>query len=246
MQEEFSGRVSSAAPLLLDRPRQGVLVLRLDRRERRNALDEDLVEALVEAIREPRAQAIVLGSTSREAFCSGIDRTLPMPDRARVSDRLYELYGEMIACPSVIIAALDGHVIGGGVQLALAGDIRIAGPDTRFRFAGPSHGLAVGAWGLPSLVGRGRALELCLSSRAVSAEKAVRIGLADRMSVEPQAAAVELAVEIASCDPDAVRRCKAVVGRASAAGAALQLEREGNAGWDGSLEPRMRETEVVA
>lgn len=230
--------------MLLDRPQPGVLVLRLNRRERRNALDENLVEALVEAIREPRAQAIVLGSTSREAFCSGIDRTLPMPDRARVSDRLYGLYGQMVACPSVIIAALDGHVIGGGVQLALASDIRLAGPDTSFRFAGPGHGLAVGAWGLPSLVGRGRALELCLSKRAVSAEKAVRIGLADRMSAEPPQAGVELAAEIASCDPDAVTRCKAIVGRAAATEAALALEREGNAGWDGSLE--LRETKAVA
>jgi len=236
--------VTGAAPLVGDRPRRGVLVLRLHRRERRNELDGDRVEALVDATRDPRAQGIVLGSTSREAFCSGIDRTLPMPDRARVSDRLYELYGQMVACPSVIIAALDGHVIGGGVQLALASDIRLAGPDTSFRFAGPGHGLAVGAWALPSLVGRGRALELCLSSRAVSAEKAVRIGLADRMAAEPQTAAIELAAEIASCDPDAVRRCKAIVGRAAATEAALRLEREGNSGWDGSREPR--ESEVLA
>lgn len=208
----------------------------MNRGERRNALDEQLLEALFVAVAEAGEQVIVLGSTSRAAFCSGLDRTISMSYRARMSDRLYQLYEQMIASRAVIIAALNGHVIGGGAQLALASDIRIAGPDTVIRFVGPGHGLAVGAWGLPSLVGRGRALELCLSMRRVGATEALNIGLVDRVSGRPEEAASALAGEIGSLDPEAVRRCKEIVRRAAAAQVdALALEREGNSRWGGNL-----------
>jgi enoyl-CoA hydratase/carnithine racemase len=109
--------------------------------------------------------------------------------------------------------------------------------DTAIRIAGPRHGLAVGAWGLASLVGRGRALDLCLSMREVRAAEALRIGLVDRVERDPEPAAAQLAAHIASLDAGAVRRCKELVRHGWASAAALALEREGNAGWDGSLEP---------
>ena len=73
----------------------------------------------------------------------------------------------MLASPVIIIASIHGAAVGAGAQLAVASDLRIGSPPARFRFAGPGHGLAVGAWGLPSLVGRGRAAEICLSMRWV-------------------------------------------------------------------------------
>jgi enoyl-CoA hydratase/carnithine racemase len=161
---------------------------------------------------------------------------LAAAQRRRVSDGLYELYQLMIDSEAVIVAALNGHAVGGGVQLALASDIRIAGPDTRLRLAGPGHGLAVGAWGLPSLVGRGRALELCLSMRAVEASEALQLGLVERLEAAPGEAAVSFAREIAALDSDAVKRCKQIVGRATACSEALALERQGNLGWSGELE----------
>jgi enoyl-CoA hydratase/carnithine racemase len=207
----------------------------LNRPERRNAIDSRLLESLLEAFAEPDARTVVLGSESPAAFCAGLDRSLEVEARRRVSDGLYELYQLMLDADAVIVAALNGHVVGGGVQLALASDVRIAGPDTRLRLAGPGHGLAVGAWGLPSLVGRGRALELCLSMRAVDASEALRVGLVDRLEAAPRQAAISLAREIAALDADAVKRCKRIVGRAAACSEALALERQGNVGWSGDL-----------
>ena len=209
----------------------------LNRPERRNAIDQRLLEGLLEAFAKPDAQAVVLCSESASAFCAGLDRGLPVGERPRVSDGLYRLYQLMLACEAVIVAALNGHVVGGGVQLALASDIRIAGPDTVLRLAGLGHGLAVGAWGLPSLVGRGRALELCLSMRPVDAAEAFRLGLVDRLEPAPAEAAIGFAREIAALDADAVRRCKQIVARAAGDADALAFERAGNVSWNGEIAP---------
>ena len=104
------------------------------------------------------------------------------------------------------------------------------------RVAGPGHGLAVAAWGLPSLVGRGRAMDLCLTMRAVGAEEALAIGLIDRIEEDPDASAVELASELARLDPAAVGRVKSVVTGASGYLHALREERSGNrTTWSGSV-----------
>src|SRR4051812_22571332 len=142
--------------LVIDRPAEGVTRLRLDRPERRNALDRDLVEALDDAVRGLDGHVAVLGSTDPACFCAGADLDLDDAERAEVSDGLYGLYAVMTASPVVLVAALDGPAVGGGAQLAVACDVRIAGPGTRLRFPGAGHGLAVGGWALPSLVGRGR------------------------------------------------------------------------------------------
>jgi enoyl-CoA hydratase len=153
-----------------------------------------------------------------------------------VSERLYALYARMLETGPPLVAALDGPAVGGGAQLAVACDVRVAGPRARLRFPGPGHGLAIGAWALPSLVGRGRAMELCLSMRWVGAEEALRIGLVDRVAEDAQAAALDLAESIAALDPDAVRRVKRVVGLAASRAAALAEEDEGNRhGWSGSV-----------
>src|SRR3712207_9155743 len=122
----------------------------------------------------------------------------------------------MVRLPVPIVVAIDGPAVGAGMQLAVAGDLRVAGPQTKLRVAGPGHGLAVAAWGLPSLVGRGRALDLCLTMRAVGAEEALATGLVDRVEQEPGAAAADLASDLARLDPAAVERVKRVeIGRAS-------------------------------
>lgn len=227
--------MSLESPLLVERPCDGVLRVSLNRPERRNAIDGELLEGLLGAFATTDAHAVVLSSESPAAFCAGLDRGLGAAERQRVSDGLYELYQRMMECEAVIVAALNGHAVGGGVQLALASDVRIAGPDTRLRLAGPGHGLAVGAWGLPSLVGRGRALELCLSMRAVDASEALALGLVDRLEAAPGEAAASFAREIAALDAGAVKRCKQIVGRAAACSEALALERQGNLGWSGEL-----------
>ena len=222
--------------LSADRPLRGVLRLRLDRPQRRNALDGALVEALHAAFEQVAEPVVVLGSTSPQAFCAGADLNLDDAERAAVSDRLYALYELMVSCPAIVVAALGGPAIGGGAQLAIAADLRVASPSARLRLAGPGHGLAVGAWGLPSLVGRGRALDLCLTMREVGAQEALAIGLVDRVADDADAAALDLARRLAELDPAATARVKRVAWEAASGDAALAAERAGNfAAWSGSM-----------
>lgn len=225
------------ASLHVDRPTAGVLRLRLDRPERRNALDRPLLDALLDAFDEPAEPVVVLGSTSSEAFCAGADLRLADAERAEVSDLLYALYERMTACNAIVVAALPGPAVGGGAQLAIAADLRVAARAARIQVAGPGHGLAVAAWGLPSLVGRGRAMDLCLTMRAVGAEEALAIGLVDRLADDADEAALVLARELAALDRAAAARVKRVAWDAARAIQALEAERAGNrATWSGSME----------
>ena len=225
-----------AAPLLVDRPLDGVVRLRLHCPERANALDAALVETLHDAFSGLDARVVVLASSAPRMFCAGADLGLADEERMRVSDRLYALYERMLTAPMPLVAAVDGPAVGGGAQLAVACDLRVAGPEARLRFVGAGHGLAVGAWALPSLVGRGRAMELCLSMRWVDAQEALAIGLVDRCADDPDSAALALAEQIAGLDAAAVGRVKQVVGTAAGRAAALAQEADGNRdAWSGSM-----------
>src|SRR5918998_5774369 len=122
-----------AEELLTDRPEEGVLRLRLNRPDRLNAVDMPLVTALIEGIDEPEARAVVLGSTSSEAFCAGADLDIEDAERARVSDQLNELYEKMVTLPIPIVVAIEGHAVGAGGPAAIARGLRPAG--TRARWA---------------------------------------------------------------------------------------------------------------
>ncbi len=221
---------------MTDRPSKDVLRLRLNRPEQLNAINLSLVNALISAFDSVDARAVVLGSSTSQAFCSGADLDLEDAERARVSDLLYELYEKMVKLPVPIVVAINGHAVGAGVQLAIAGDLRVAGPQTKMRVAGPGHGLAVAAWGLPSLIGRGRAMDLCLTMRPIDAQEALAMGLVDRIEQDPAGAAIDLASAFARLDPDAVNRVKRVVTEASGIFDALREERSGNsATWSGSV-----------
>jgi enoyl-CoA hydratase len=233
-------RRGDSPPLIVDEPRPGVARLLLNRPERHNALDRALVDALHAALDAARARVFLLGSAARGQFCGGADTSLADAERAAVSDELYRLYARILALRQPVIAALDGPAVGGGLQLAIASDLRIAAPGAWLQARGPGHGLAVAAWGLPTLVGRGRALDLCLSERRVKSDEALGIGLVDRIEDDPHAAAVELAAEFASLDPDAVARVKSVIARAADPVAALTEEASGNRGWTGALPPPSR------
>jgi enoyl-CoA hydratase len=222
--------------LLTDRPEDGVVRLRLNRPNRLNAIDMPLVTALINGFEDPDARAVVLDSTSPKAFCAGADLDIEDAERASVSDRLYELYEKMVTLPIPIVVAVEGHAVGAGVQLAVAADLRVAGPGARMRVAGPGHGLAVAAWGLPSLIGRGRALDLCFTMRVVGAEEALKIGLVDRVEPEPGRAAVELAASLAGLDAAAVGRVKRLVTREGGLLERLREERAANrSAWGGSI-----------
>lgn len=214
----------------------GVLRLRLNRPDRLNAVNMSMVDSLLAAFDAFDAQAVVLSSTTRRAFCSGADLDLEDEERARVSDKLYELYEKMVRLPVPIVAAIEGHAVGAGAQLAVAADLRVAGPEAKIRVSGPGHGLAVAAWGLPSLVGRGRAMDLCLTMRSIDAQEALAMGLVDRVEEDPGEAAARLASSFVGLDAAAAGRVKRVVVGASGCLEALREERAGNREtWSGSV-----------
>ncbi len=175
----------------------GYLRVRLDRPDRRNALNLGMVRALHVVFTAEPAVPILLDSTDPGVFCAGADLSVNDAERAEISDLLYQCYEAMITRPGPVIAVVSGPAVGGGAQLAGAADLRVAGPDGRFRWTGPpGRELAVGAWLLPSLVGRGVALELTMTGRWVDAAEAERIGLVNRVYAEPGQAATALAKQV--------------------------------------------------
>lgn len=216
--------------LVVDRPVAGVVRVRLDRPARRNAIDGPLLERLETVLAAPDEPLVVLGSTDPRAFCAGGDLSLPPEQLAGISDRLFRLYADIVSSRAVVIAAVDGAVVGAGAQLLLCADVRIGGPSTRVSFAGAAAGLAIGTWGLPDVVGAGRAMELCLSGRTVGAEEASAIGLLDRVVDDADATAVDLAAALASAPGGVPARVKALVrDRTGDVAARIGRERAANA-----------------
>jgi enoyl-CoA hydratase/carnithine racemase len=116
--------------------------------------------------------------------------------------------------PAPVIAAVHGHALGGGIQLALGADIRIVAPDAKLSVLEIRWGLVpdmTGTQMLPRLVGLDVAKELVFTGRTLSGTEAVRLGLATRLSNQPRHDALELAGEIASKSPDAIRGAKALL-----------------------------------
>jgi enoyl-CoA hydratase/carnithine racemase len=164
-----------------------------------------------------------------------LDLSLEPAERVAVSDLLYETYERMLASPAPIVASIPGPAIGGGAQLAIAADLRVAGPTAQIRFAGPGHGLAVGAWGLGSLIGRGRAMDLCLSMRPVSADEAAAMGLVDRVAHDPDAEALELATRLVRLDGPTVARVKRLVTSDGLLEALRRERRDNMSTWSGEI-----------
>lgn len=215
-------------------PIPGVRQALLDRPGSRNALDLETVTALSRVIAQTGTRVVIIGSTSSEAFSAGVDLGLTDSERAEVSRALYGLYLQMRSTGAIVVAAVTGHAVGGGAQLILASDIRVASPDVSIRFMGPGHGLAVGAWGLPGLLGRGRAMDLALTMRAVGAEEALAIGLVQRIDEKPLQSALALAEQLTTLDPDAVAAVKRIVGISDPL-QALMAERVHNDEWSGAI-----------
>ncbi len=222
--------------VVVERSSAGYLRLLLSRPDQRNALVPGMVAALTDAMRADGDAVVLLSSADPRAFCAGADLGLPGTGRAAVSDLLYECYEHMITRPGPVIASLGGPAVGGGAQLAAAADLRIAGPAARLRWTGPpGGGLAVGAWILPDLVGRGAALELAMTGRWVGAAEALALGLVHRVEDDPDQAAAGIAETLVTAGSLGPGRIKAIT---SAGGLLdrLRAERAANrAAWDLAL-----------
>jgi enoyl-CoA hydratase/carnithine racemase len=185
--------------LIVEHSPAGYCWLRLARPERRNALDVGLAVAVRDAIAAEPEMPVLLGSADPQVFCAGADLSISDSERSAISDLIYDCCETMVTRPGPVISVITGAAVGGGAQLAAASDLRIAGPGARLRWIGPpGPGLAVGAWLLPDLVGRGAAMDLLLTGRWVEAAEALALGLVRRVTDAPERDAEQIAADLAA------------------------------------------------
>ena len=194
-----------------------VAVLTLSHPERRNALNIELSGKLVDAVRAAVADdgvgAVVITGED-PAFCAGGD----LAELARADPAtLHTVYAGFLAiaqCPLPTIAAVNGAAVGAGLNLALACDLRLAGPRAKFDARFLSLGLHPGGgytWMLQRLLGPQAAAALTLFGDVLEASEAARIGLVHRVAEEVVPAAVELAGRAAAAPRDLVVATKATM-----------------------------------
>jgi enoyl-CoA hydratase/carnithine racemase len=219
----------------------GVADVRLNRPDKLNALDTDMFVGLVDAgarlAAEPAVRAVVLSGEGR-SFSAGLDFSgfRAMADGGRATGdgeptqgdglrtigategRITHLAQQAAHCwsevPVPVIAAISGHCLGGGLQIALGADIRIVHPDASLSVLEIRWGLSpdmTGTATLPRLVGPDVAKELTWTGRTVSGDEAARIGLATRSSATPLEDAMALAREVATKNPHAIRGIKRLI-----------------------------------
>ncbi|WP_283097663.1 enoyl-CoA hydratase-related protein [Frankia sp. AgB32] len=207
--------------------RDGVAILRLNRPERLNAINESLAGALRDACaaiaRDPEARVVVLTGAGR-AFCSGIDLRgfgpdvpgpeAPAIERLRFQEAMAALPEALRALPQPVVAAVNGVAVGGGLALCLAADIRICAASARFGNAAIRIGLSGAEMGmsyhLPRVVGTSVAADWMLTGRLVGAEEALRTGLVSAVHPDEDLSerAWETAAMIASHSPLGVQLTK--------------------------------------
>ncbi|OCB32830.1 enoyl-CoA hydratase [Mycobacterium malmoense] len=232
--------------LEIDRPGDGVAVLRLNRPKQLNAINEamqsELRRALADAATDRSVRALVLTGAGR-GFCAGIDvrdfgpsmldAGAPALERMRFQERMAALAEAVRALPQPVVAAVNGPCVGAGLALCLAADIRICSETASFANAAILLGLSGAEMGmsyhLPRIVGAGVAADWMLTGRTVSAGEADRRGLVSEV-VEPDRLAdraVEVAALIASHSPlgaQLTKRALQVNTDAANLSAALELE----------------------
>ncbi|HEX9712430.1 MAG TPA: enoyl-CoA hydratase-related protein [Actinomycetota bacterium] len=211
-------------PLLV--ARQGwVTTLTINRPEVANALTMEGLLALRDAVEKlagDDARAVVITGAGEKAFCAGADlkeRAGMRPDQVRTFiQTIRETLTAVSRLPQATIAAINGAALGGGTELALACDIRVAASNATMGLTETTLAIIPGGGGtqrLPRLVGAGRAKEMILTGRRVDASEALRIGLVEEV-VEPGellARARKIAELIASNGPIAVRAAKEAIDR---------------------------------
>jgi enoyl-CoA hydratase len=176
----------------------------IDRQHRRNAIDGPTADALVAALErfeaDDEARVMVLTGAG-EAFCSGADLTAleTLSPRLLAGEGPLGFTRRVAAKP--VIAAIDGWAVAGGLELALWCDLRIVSPRARLGCLERRFGVPLvdgGTWRLPRVIGLGRALDLILTGRIVTADEAVAIGLATSLAEDPVATALALAEQLAA------------------------------------------------
>lgn len=203
----------------------GIGHVRLARPDKLNALTLDMLDDLVAAahgLRADRRLRAVVISGEGDSFCAGLDfgsamkkpsgiatRFLPRPWRG--TNTFQEAPWAFRRLPVPVIAAVSGHCLGGGLQIALAADFRITHPDATWSVLEGRWGIIPdmsGVQALSELVGIDVAKKLTMTADKISGTRAQELGLATEVAADPVAAATELAQQLATRSPDALAATK--------------------------------------
>ncbi|MBN1224416.1 MAG: enoyl-CoA hydratase/isomerase family protein [Candidatus Aminicenantes bacterium] len=211
---------------LIFEKKETVGILTMNRPDKMNALSQELTEELKQVLDEIEGdrelRVLVITGSGEKAFVAGADINELVERDAllgrEVSRFRQELFSRIENLPIPVIAAVNGYALGGGLELALACNIRIAAETAKFGAPEVKLGIIPGDGGtqrLPRLVGLGRAMEMILTGDFVDAQEAFRIGLANKVvpDKELMETAMVLAQKIASRPPLAVKYAKEAVSR---------------------------------
>lgn len=197
----------------------------LNRPEKKNAFSRTMIEELKKTFQDLKPQAessqvraVVIRSADATAFCAGADlqERLAMSEAQvlEILDLQLDTIQSVANCPVPVIAVVEGIAFGGGLELALACDLRIFGPGAKVGLTESALGIIPGAGGTQRLmdaVGPARAKELIYLARAVSAGEALSWGLCHHIDNEPSALAQQWAERISRNGPVAIRASKRAI-----------------------------------
>jgi enoyl-CoA hydratase/carnithine racemase len=195
---------------------QGIALIRLERPDARNAINtqmlNELLAHLAAAGEDEAVRVLVISSADQMGLSAGADVREQLDDEGKVErmQLFADLYDQIVAFPKPTIAVCHGDVVGGGAEIAVACDMRVGGANLRLRFPGAALGVPVGPARLVTLCGLATAKYLLFSSRTISADEALRLGLVNRVApaAGTEDAALELATAVAAHPPEAVAALK--------------------------------------
>ncbi|KAK4874783.1 hypothetical protein RN001_014143 [Aquatica leii] len=208
---------------------EGLSVLSLNRSERKNALSISLlgeINTAIDDLSNSNTRVVIIKSNVSGTFCAGAD----LKERATLSNKQLSLYNLEIRAtmnriqdlPIPVIAAMDGHALGGGLELALVCDIRVAVASAKYGLVETSHGIIPGAGGtvrLPRLINPAIAKELIFTAKVIDGTEAKDLGLVNHVVDQNDAGnaaflkCVEIAKAILSNGPVAIRMAKFAINK---------------------------------
>ena len=209
---------------LLTERRGQILIVTINRPERMNALDRPTLMAGAKLIKELHYQkdirVVIVTGTGDKAFCAGADlkerENMSMSEVRQYIRAIRDTFTDIENLPMPVICAINGIALGGGLEMALACDIRLASPNATLGLTEVTLGIIPGGGGtqrLPRLVGRGKAKEMLFLGLRLTADEAMEIGLINHIAPEGKLMdmALEMADKIVNNPPIAVQQAKIAV-----------------------------------
>lgn len=225
---------AAMACLQRERVESGVEVVRLDRPERRNALDSQTLAEVHATLEELAADAslrvLVLSTTDPRALCAGADVSEALDALGGVArmQAFAQLYAAIEAFPVTTVCVCVGNVVGAGAEVAAGCDLRVGGDNLRLSWAGARLGVPVGPARLAPLIGLSRARDLLFTGRVIGMGEAQAMGLLNRGAPADgaEAEALALAGQVAANDAEGLRGLKRMLREFEGLGPAERVARE--------------------